>query len=328
MSVRLSELVLSSNEARAGPVRAPAFERIEFLGGRLDVMNFGQVIESIAAALEAARPVQIVAINVAKQVALRRDPALRQHVMSSDIIIPDGMGIVVGARLLGHRVPERVAGIDVFEALLPLCERRGWRVYLLGATEAVLAAAVAEIGRRHPHLQIAGVHHGYFAADQAAGIVDAINSARTDCLFIAMSSPHKERFLSQHGPRLAVSLRMGIGGSLDVMSGRRRRAPGWVQHGGLEWLWRAGLEPRRLFWRYLSSNAAYAGLLLRALLARPAVGAGAGLDRGPGDAGPPPARAAGLRRRPRPQERDRAQSRLSARGLARPVTAADDQAAA
>ncbi len=283
---RLNSTRVETTIGQEGAARrlAQRSRRIGFLGAELDLASSAEVLEEAAASLATRRPIQISALNVAKLVALRNDPAFRRQVIDSDLVIADGMGIVLGARLLGHRVPERVTGIDLFQALLALCERRGHRVFLLGATAAVLAAAVAEIRRRHPGLQIAGARHGYFTPAEAPAIVDEINRMRADCLFVAMPSPAKERFLANHGARLAVSLQMGIGGSLDVVAGCKRRAPGWMQAVGLEWLWRTLLEPRRLFWRYFSTNWAYAGLLLRAMLAGD--GSAAAGSRAPAQGGP------------------------------------------
>jgi N-acetylglucosaminyldiphosphoundecaprenol N-acetyl-beta-D-mannosaminyltransferase len=247
-----------------------ACERIDFLEGRIDLTTCAAVLARVERCLQQRRAIEITAMNVAKLVALRRDPELRRAILASDLIIVDGMGILFGARLLGHRVPERIAGIDLFQALLPLCARRGYPIFLLGARPSVLRSALATLRQRHPQLVIAGARHGYFGKEDSGAIVGEINRSGAACLFIAMPSPAKERFLARHRQDLAVSLRMGIGGTLDVVAGRLPRAPAPLQAAGLEWLWRSAFEPRRLLWRYLRTNTVYAGLLARARIARPA----------------------------------------------------------
>jgi N-acetylglucosaminyldiphosphoundecaprenol N-acetyl-beta-D-mannosaminyltransferase len=214
------------------------------------------------------RPLQHVALNVAKLVNLRRDPELRADVFGADIVGVDGMGILVGARLFGVSVPERVAGVDLMERVLALCAEQGFRPYLLGAKADVLAAAVAELARRHPTLRLAGVQHGYFSAAEEPAVVAAIRESRADCLFVAMPTPRKERFMAAHRTAMDVPFVMGVGGSIDVLAGHVQRAPLAWQKSGFEWLYRTLQEPRRMWRRYLTTNIAYAGILGRALIAR------------------------------------------------------------
>ena len=175
------------------------------------------------------------------------------------------MGIVLAARLLGIGVPERVAGIDLFERLLDLCARRGYRPFFLGARPEMLGQAVATVQARHPGLLFAGYRNGYFSASEEGGVVTEIAESRADCLFIGMPTPRKERFLARHSEALRVPFVMGVGGSFDVLAGFVRRAPVVVQALGLEWLFRMAQEPLRLGPRYLKTNAAFAAILARAL---------------------------------------------------------------
>jgi N-acetylglucosaminyldiphosphoundecaprenol N-acetyl-beta-D-mannosaminyltransferase len=218
---------------------------------------------------------QHVAINVAKIVNIRSDFDLRRDVLDSDIISIDGMGVLWGARLAGHAVPERVTGIDLMERLLELCAQRGYRPYILGARQEVLDHAVHVIQKRHPGLVFAGCRNGYFSRDEEPAIVEEIRASGADCLFVAISSPTKERFTRQYRDLLGVRFLMGVGGSIDVMAGLINRAPVWMQRIGCEWLYRLGQEPSRLWRRYARTNSAYALLVaaevLRARIRRGAV---------------------------------------------------------
>jgi N-acetylglucosaminyldiphosphoundecaprenol N-acetyl-beta-D-mannosaminyltransferase len=211
---------------------------------------------------------QHVAINVAKLVKARRDGELWRDIAGSDIIGVDGMGIVWAARALGIPVPERVAGVDLMERVLALCAEKGFRPYFLGARQEVLQGAVTASRRRWPGIEFAGYRNGYFTAAEEKQVVAAIQASGADCLFIGMSTPHKERFLYSYRDVLGVPFIMGVGGGLDVLAGHVRRAPAVMQKSGLEWLNRIYQEPGRMWWRYASTNAQFAGLVAKALLAR------------------------------------------------------------
>jgi N-acetylglucosaminyldiphosphoundecaprenol N-acetyl-beta-D-mannosaminyltransferase len=146
------------------------------------------------------------------------------------------------------------------------CAARGLHPYLLGSTEAVLGAARTELTGRYPGLVLAGSHHGYFTAEQEKAVCEQIRASRAHCLFIAMPTPRKERFMARHRDTLGVPFVMGIGGTLDVVAGQVRRAPALVQSLGLEWAYRMMQEPRRLAARYLRTNLIFAALIARALL--------------------------------------------------------------
>jgi len=239
--------------------------RAEFLGSPMHLLTMSETLALAEAAMTRRQPLHHTVVNVAKLVAMQQNVELREDVAGADLINIDGAGVVWGARLIGLDVPERVAGIDIMQNLFRLCAERGFRPYLLGAEPHVLAAVVARLGRDHPDLEVAGSRDGYFTAAEEAGIVDAINASHADCLFVALPTPRKERFLRQYRSRLGPSFVMGVGGSFDVYGGKVVRAPRLVQAMGLEWLFRVAQEPRRLWRRYYETNAAYAGLLWRAL---------------------------------------------------------------
>jgi N-acetylglucosaminyldiphosphoundecaprenol N-acetyl-beta-D-mannosaminyltransferase len=241
--------------------------RITFLGVPLDPLSMRETLDLADYAMATRVRLQHVAVNVAKIINVRADPDLRRDVMDSDVISIDGMGVYWGARLAGHRVAERVAGIDLMEHLLALCAERGYRPYILGAKQEVLDKALRKIRERHPKLDLAGARNGYFNREEEPGIVEEIRATRPDCLFVAISSPTKERFTRQYRDYLGIPFLMGVGGSIDVMAGLTNRAPVWIQRIGFEWLFRMCQEPSRLWRRYLSTNSAYA-VLLAAELAR------------------------------------------------------------
>lgn len=237
------------------------------MGVNMHPWTMQQTVEEIFRRIEADQFTQHVVVNVAKLVHMRHDPALRDSVMACDIINIDGMGVVWGAKMLGFEVPERVAGVDLFFNLLAMSENRGRSVYILGATDEVVRKAVEKLHMQFPNLRIAGFHHGYFWDDEES-VVREIAASGADLLFVAITSPKKEQFIDRWKDHLGVKFAMGVGGTIDIVAGKTRRAPLWMQKSGLEWLYRVMQEPGRMWKRYFNTNLAFAGLLLRAKVSR------------------------------------------------------------
>ena len=250
-------------------------QRIELMGCPMDVASMGETVTTIRDAVAARRFTQHVVVNVAKLVNMRTDPQLDASVRACDIINIDGMGVVIGARFLGHDVPERVAGVDLFHALLAMSAQEGFSVFLLGAKDEVVSTAAAKVQALYPGLKLAGYHHGYFWDDEAA-MVDTIRASGAQLLFVAITSPKKENFINRWRDQLGVSFVMGVGGTFDVVAGKVKRAPLWMQKYGLEWLYRVIQEPGRMWKRYLVTNVRFGGLLvrekLRQVLRKPSAG--------------------------------------------------------
>ena len=226
--------------------------RIELLNCPMDVASMGETVQRIDDA---------VAVNVAKIVNMQKDPQLAASVRECDIINIDGMGVVLGARILGHDVPERVAGIDLFHELLRMSARKGYSVYLLGARDDVVSEAARRVKTLYPDLKLAGYHHGYFWDDEEA-MVNKVRASGAQLLFVAITSPKKENFINRWREQLGVTFVMGVGGTFDVVAGKVKRAPIWMQKSGLEWLFRVIQEPRRMWKRYLVTNSKFAWMLL------------------------------------------------------------------
>jgi len=239
---------------------------VNFHGVPVHALTMGETLGYVQSAMQHRKPLRHVAMNVAKFVKLRDDAELRNDVLNADLIGVDGMGILIGARLQGIKIPERVAGIDLMERVLALCAVEGFRPFFLGATQQVLDLALLNLVKRHPTLQIAGAQHGYFDRASEQRIVEEINRARPDCLFVGMPTPRKERFMAEHGRELQVPFVMGVGGGIDILAGHVRRAPGAWQRSGFEWLYRILQEPRRMWRRYLVTNTTYAMIVAGGLL--------------------------------------------------------------
>lgn len=236
--------------------------RIEFMGCPMDVASMQETVEVIREAIQEDRFTQHVVVNVAKLVNMQRDEALKESVESCDIINIDGMGVVYGARFLGKDIPERVAGVELFDELLGMSAAQGFPVFLLGAKQEIVETTARKVEEKHPGLKLAGYHHGYFWDDEEA-VVEEIKQSGAKLLFVAITSPKKENFINRWQDRLGVKFVMGVGGTFDVVAGKVKRAPKWMQKAGLEWAYRVLQEPRRMFKRYLVTNSLFAKYLLK-----------------------------------------------------------------
>jgi N-acetylglucosaminyldiphosphoundecaprenol N-acetyl-beta-D-mannosaminyltransferase len=217
--------------------------------------------------LKRRQKLQIGVINAAKVVAMMRDPHLFQSVTGCDIILADGMSVVVASRFLKQPLPQRVPGIDLFENLLALGNEHGYSVYFLGATQEVLEEVVRRVKKKYPNLSIAGYHNGYYSEKAEIEIAHKIQGAAPDMLFVAMTSPKKEKFMARWGTIMNVKICHGVGGSFDVMAGKVKRAPKLWQKVGLEWLYRVLQEPGRMWKRYLFTNTMFIGMLIKEFIA-------------------------------------------------------------
>jgi N-acetylglucosaminyldiphosphoundecaprenol N-acetyl-beta-D-mannosaminyltransferase len=189
-------------------------------------------------------PTFCVAVNPEKVYRAKQDPKLFDLLQSAHIRVCDGIGISVASMLLYSQHIPRCTGIDLFLRVVHLSAEEGYKVFLLGASPEVNAAGCRGLVRNHPGLRIAGCHHGFF--NDSAAIVKKINDSGADLLFVAMGSPRQEYWIGEHMRNLKTRFCMGIGGSLDVVSGSVKRAPELFRKTGTEWLFRLLSQPSRL----------------------------------------------------------------------------------
>ena len=239
-------------------------ERVTLFGCNIDNVSMEETLERVEGFVRSGRPHQHVVVNVDKLVKASRDEDLRRIINECDLVNVDGMPVVWASRVLGKPLKERVAGIDLFEALMRRAAQKGWRVFLLGARQDVVREVATMYARRYPGLVLAGVRDGYWQGEDAeAQVVRQVRESRADLLFVAISSPKKEQFLGLYQAEMRIPFAMGVGGSFDVAIGRVKRAPAWMQMAGLEWFYRFLQEPRRMFRRYFIDDMAFIWLLIK-----------------------------------------------------------------
>jgi N-acetylglucosaminyldiphosphoundecaprenol N-acetyl-beta-D-mannosaminyltransferase len=196
---------------------------------------------------------------------MKSDPQLRESVIKSDLINIDGQGVVWGARFLGHTIPERVNGTNLMEDLVAMSHRNGYKIFFFGAKEDIIQKVVDVYSNKYSSSIIAGYRNGYFSKDQEKEIAQQIADSGANILFVAITSPIKENFLYENKQVLSkVNFIMGVGGSFDVVAGKVKRAPVWMQNSGLEWFFRLIQEPRRLFKRYFVTNVKFIQMVFSA----------------------------------------------------------------
>ena len=174
----------------------------------------------------------------------KEDAALREALAGADMVLPDGAGVVLGAKILKTPLKEKVAGIDFAANLLGVLEETGGRLYLLGGKPGIAEQAAENMKKTHPKLCICGTADGYFRDE--APVIARINEARADVVFVCLGAPKQERFMHDHRADPNVRLMIGLGGSLDGFAGTVRRAPKWMIRLQLEWLYRLLREPSRI----------------------------------------------------------------------------------
>jgi N-acetylglucosaminyldiphosphoundecaprenol N-acetyl-beta-D-mannosaminyltransferase len=218
-------------------------ERLDVLGCGVDVVDKREALASIEGFLASARAAHVVTFGAEMAMRAQVDAAYRGVINSADLVVADTVGIVWASRVLGRALRERVAGIDLVEALL---ESVDVPVYFLGAAGGVAADAAAALARRHARLRIAGCRDGYFARDESAAIAETVRASGARIALIALGFPRQEFFIWEHLVRMGPCVCIGVGGAFDVWAGRVRRAPERWRRAGLEWLYRLITQPQRL----------------------------------------------------------------------------------
>lgn len=239
-------------------------KKVTLFNTPIDALTLKETVEVVDNAIQERKQIHHVAVNVAKIVAMQKDEELYQSVVSADIINADGLPIVWVSKLFGNPLPERVTGVDLMQSIVELAHIKKYKIFFLGAKEEVIATIVDIYQKKYsPHI-IAGYRNGYFKNDDEADIAREINASGANILFVAISSPKKEHFLYKNKELLkGVNFIMGVGGSFDVIAGKVKRAPLWMQNNGLEWLFRVIQEPQRMWKRYLVTNSLFVYYFLK-----------------------------------------------------------------
>jgi len=235
--------------------------QVELLGARVDGIRLEQAVERVAGFVGSRQSCWIITLNPELLYRAWSERDLLNLINRADLVTADGVGIVWACRMAGRPVPERVTGIDLMLRLSARAAKEGWRVFLLGAAPGVAGEAASRLKRLYPGLVVAGTHHGYFSPAEEPSVVELVRQARPDLLFVALGAPKQEYWVVRNRAALGAAVAVGVGGSFDVVAGRMRRAPFWMQRLRLEWLFRLLKEPAR--WRRMLVLPLFAWLVLK-----------------------------------------------------------------
>ena len=218
--------------------------KTEILGVRFDNLTQQEAAQRGRQLLEEDKFHYVVTPNPEFLLAAEKDPEFRRVLNAADLVLPDGIGVVYSAKILGTPLKERVPSIEFAEAMLSALNDMGGRLYLLGAKPGVAEEAGRRICARYPALVLCGTHDGYFKDEQA--ILPEIAAAKPDLLFVCLGAPKQEKWMARWGRHTGAKLAIGLGGCLDVFAGNVQRAPERWQKLGLEWAYRLKKEPKRI----------------------------------------------------------------------------------
>jgi N-acetylglucosaminyldiphosphoundecaprenol N-acetyl-beta-D-mannosaminyltransferase len=250
------------------PESLPPAPSVDVLGVRVNVLDMETTLDILDRWITEGHREYVCVTGVHGVMESRRDEGLRQIHNRAGLVTPDGMPLVWWARSRGWREARRVYGPDL---LLACCERSittGYRHFFYGGGDGVADLLAGRLARRFPGLCVAGTYTPPFRALTPAEdeeVVARINAAAPDVLWVGLSTPKQEAWMAEHVGRLDVPVLIGVGAAFDFHAGLKPQAPRWMQHGGLEWLFRLGTEPRRLWKRYLMNNPAFVWLALQEL---------------------------------------------------------------
>lgn len=219
---------------------------VKILGIPVSPYTMASAVNFLQESILKQQNVFVVTANAEIIMLAKENPDYKELLIhQADLILPDGAGTVWGGRMLGFNIPERVAGYDLFLHLLSVAAEKKIPVYFFGGTPGIADAAAICGAKRYPGLIVAGTRNGYFTEAEVPDIIEKINQSGAQMLFAALGAPKQEYWLANHAKKLKPFLRMGIGGSFDVLAGKVKRAPQWMQDAKLEWFYRLIKQPSR-----------------------------------------------------------------------------------
>ncbi len=246
-------------------------QQVELLGVPVHNVTMEEAITRIELLIARGKPAHVVTPNVDHLVKLQHHASFRRAYDAAELVLADGMPLVWASRLLRSPLRAKVSGSDLFVAFAEVAAARGHRLYFLGGRPGAAAGAAEVLEGRHPGLRVCGVDappRGFERDPRLnAAVIARVRAARPDVLFVGLGAPKQELWIHGHREALGVPVSIGVGASFDFVAGMVRRAPGWMQQAGLEWLWRLLMVPRRLWRRYLVEDTAFLYYLSAQLLA-------------------------------------------------------------
>jgi N-acetylglucosaminyldiphosphoundecaprenol N-acetyl-beta-D-mannosaminyltransferase len=230
---------------------------ISFLGISIDILNTTDLCSRVLEFIENDNKIKVMYVNVDCMIQALSNRAYKSNLNRADLVYADGVGVVLGAKIFGYKLPQRSTGADFFPEFCRTFASRGLRIYLLGSREGVAEIAAENLKDTIPNLQIVGTHHGYFSKQDEDEIIQIINEANPHIVFVGLGAPYQEEWMCENENKIEANIIWGVGGLFDFISCRTRRGPKILFNNGFEWLCRLIVEPRRLWKRYLIGNSIF-----------------------------------------------------------------------
>lgn len=221
------------------------FSTVDILGVPVARATLEEAVEHLLAVMDGDRPYLVFTPNPEMVDACLRRPEFAAELKSADLLVADGVGILWASWVLSDPLPGTVPGVDLLEELLRRCSQARRRVFLLGTTREAAGEAARAARSQFSGIRMVGVHHGFFSRGEEEDVVKKLSDTRPHLVVCGMGVPREQRFLTRHRRALPPAVYLGVGGALDVLAGRVRRAPPWMRRLGLEWLYRLVRNPAR-----------------------------------------------------------------------------------
>lgn len=232
-------------------------EEIRILDIKVNPLTVGELNREIGDIIREGRKELVLNVNVNAINQAIKHPFMKELLNDAAIVFCDGHGVILGAKILGHQIPERITYADWMWDLSAYMEKEGFSYYFLGAEEGIAAEAAERLIERYPKLKVAGTRNGYFDKGESPendAVIEGINRVAPDVLVVGFGMPAQERWLRDNWERIDARVALTGGACFDFISGRVRRAPRWMMALWLEWFFRLLLQPRRMFYRYVVGN--------------------------------------------------------------------------
>ena len=217
--------------------------KINVMGVDFDNVTMAEAMDRAREILDGQEAVYVVTPNSEIVYEAMHDEKMMQLLNGAALVLPDGAGVVLGSKILGTPLKQKVAGVEFADHLMDVLIEKNQKLYLLGSKPGVAELAAEKMLEKHPELQICGMADGYFKDENE--VVAKVNAAGADVLFVCLGAPKQELFMQAHKDELNVRMMIGLGGSLDSFAGTVKRAPHWMIRLNLEWLYRLIKEPKR-----------------------------------------------------------------------------------
>lgn len=242
------------------------YETQSLLSINYQVINQSELFEVISNQIQHDEPINIYNLNIHAMNLTFSDPDFKQVLNAGDLVFVDGMGVKIGAKLLGLEVGQRMTPMDWLDDLFVLCAQNNWSIFLLGDEQEQGQAFEKKLKERHPHCQLAGFHHGFFSrtGEENQQVIDLINRSEASIVLVGMSMPIQEKWIAENALLLNAPVKIATGAFHRVYTGNIARGPKWMTDNGLEWLYRLFVEPKKTWRRYVLGNPLFLYRILKA----------------------------------------------------------------